>query len=281
MIQLMRDLGIFAWFGYELPLSERLKLIADAGFTSTCLWLGPEEELVRANKTAEMVILAKSVGLTIDNVHAPYTHCNGLWMDASGGADRVIADYTSALEFCAEFEIPNCVVHITRGTNPPPKGDFGLRIIKDLLLRAEALDVILAVENTGRPDHLDFLFSNVESRHLGFCYDSSHDFLPGKSHGEILKRWGGLLETTHFSDNCGEMDDHALPGDGTIDWEIINTCFPIEHYQGVILLEVVPQNPGEVDPPAFLCAAYERAEQIRKKLANKAQKVTPDGAPHL
>ncbi len=42
--------GIFSWFGIELPLDERLRLIKKAGFDSTSVWLGEEEELVRDGK---------------------------------------------------------------------------------------------------------------------------------------------------------------------------------------------------------------------------------------
>ncbi len=36
----MRELGIFAWFGYELPLQESLHLIRASGFDRVMLWWG-------------------------------------------------------------------------------------------------------------------------------------------------------------------------------------------------------------------------------------------------
>ena len=36
----MRELGIFAWFGYELPLQESLRLIRASGFGRVMLWWG-------------------------------------------------------------------------------------------------------------------------------------------------------------------------------------------------------------------------------------------------
>lgn len=273
----MRDLGIFAWFGCNLPLADRFKLIADAGFQSTCLWFGAEEELVASGNAGEMVGLAKSEGLKIDNVHAPYIHSNCLWSTSDREIDSVTSDYASAVRFCAKYHIPHCVIHITKGANPPPMREGGLNTINGLLQIAEASNVVLAIENTGRPDYLDYVFSNIDSRHLGFCYDSSHDFLPGKSRGEILKKWSELLVAVHLSDNRGETDDHALPGDATIDWDAIEAGFPKDRYNGVIMLEVVPQGSGETAPKEFLAAAYERAQCIEAKLANKPLETIPNG----
>ena len=77
----MRELGIFSWFGYELPLSERLDLIAAAGFESTCLWFGPEEKLVVSDQADQMPKLARQSGLRVDNIHVPQVGCNSLWSE--------------------------------------------------------------------------------------------------------------------------------------------------------------------------------------------------------
>ncbi len=39
----MAKYGIFSWFGFVMPLSERLELIKKAGFDSTCLWWEDED----------------------------------------------------------------------------------------------------------------------------------------------------------------------------------------------------------------------------------------------
>jgi sugar phosphate isomerase/epimerase len=141
-----------------------------------------------------------------------------------------------------------------------------MQIIRDLVTRAGEKDVVLAVENTGRPDYLDFVLSGIDSPGIGLCYDSSHDFLFGMTRGTILAKWRDRLVTTHLSDNNGEYDDHALPWDGKVDWEIVADCFPSETYSGPIMLEVYPQNGDRRTPEEFLTAAYERAVRLREKL---------------
>lgn len=68
----MRKLGIFSWFGYDLPLAERLELIAAAGFESTFLWLEPEESLVGRNQADLMPELARRQGLSRSTTYTPH-----------------------------------------------------------------------------------------------------------------------------------------------------------------------------------------------------------------
>ena len=97
------------------------------------------------------------------------------------------------------------------------------------------------MENTGKLHHLDHIYSSIESPFLGFCYDSSHDFLGAPELGEILSKWGHLLVATHLSDNDGVTDKHWIPKEGIIDWGIIGDSFPKDAYTGFFTLEVLPQ----------------------------------------
>ena len=262
----MYDIGVFAWFGYPLPLDERLSLIAEAGFDSTCLWLGKEEELVDRGKAGRMPVLAREAGLKIDNIHAPFEHCNFLWSESREESEIIKREYREALSFCGSHSIGKLVVHVARGATPPPQSNGGLSILEELISYAEDRDVILALENTTRSDYIDFVFLNLQSSHLGLCYDSSHDFLEGQSRGGFLKKWGHLLVTTHFSDNKGENDDHLVPEDGQIDWSIVADAFPTKTYAGPRILEVYPDDSDNLSAEEFLNVAYERAIRLRKVL---------------
>ena len=179
----MQPLGMFAWFGYQLSLAERLRLISQAGFTTTCRWFGNEEELYAAGQGDRMPKLAKEAGLSVDNIHGPFDDCNAFWSDSKEAVSSVVERYRTALAFCPKYDIPNLVVHVTRGLNPLPPTSSGLCAVKGLVSLAEEFGVVLAIENTRSLDHLDFLLSNIESPSLGFCYDSSHDFIAGQSRG--------------------------------------------------------------------------------------------------
>jgi sugar phosphate isomerase/epimerase len=262
---------MYAWFGYRLPLEQRVRLIAQAGFTTTCLWFGDDEELVAGNMADKMPALAREAGLSVDNIHAPFADCNAIWSESMESVATVVDQYTAALVFCRKHDIPILVVHVSKGASPPPPTQSGLDLLGKLVARAGELGIVLATENTRSPLHSEFVLSNIESRHLGFCYDSSHDFISGHSPCTLLKKWGGRLVTTHFSDNNGTNDDHYLPGDGRIDWNLVQDAFPKTQYSGSIMLEVVPQDSDDIQPEQFVRTAYRRASELQKKLGQQRQ----------
>ncbi|MBI4765317.1 MAG: sugar phosphate isomerase/epimerase [Deltaproteobacteria bacterium] len=265
-----QPLGMYAWFGYRLPLEQRLKLIAQAGFSTTCLWFGEDEELFAAKTADKMPPLARETGLSVDNIHAPFEECNGLWSDSRMAVAAALDPYFRALEYCRKHDIPILVVHVGKGSSPPPPTQTGLQALEGLVARAEKLGVVLAIENTRSPHHADFVLSGIQSDHLGLCYDSSHDFISGHSPCELLRKWGDRLLTTHLSDNNGRNDDHYLPGDGCIDWELVRDAFPGDRYSGSIMLEVVPQNFEHIPAEQFVCTAFKRASEMREKLGQQS-----------
>ena len=262
----MVKISIFSWFGYELSLSEKAGLIRDAGFSSTFLWLGDEEDSVSAGRWDDMPGIVRDCGLTLENAHAPYIHSNFLWSDSRVERESIESEYRNCISFCSRHTVPILVIHVCRGATPPPFNKKGLEIIHNLIASAEESGVILAVENTRLPQYLDFVFNNSSSAHLRFCYDSSHDFLYGDPPGSILQSWGHLLAETHFSDNNGEIDDHWLPGEGRNDWDPIYASFPSDTYGGSISLEVVPKPEDDRSPDVFLTNAYQKVNLLREKL---------------
>lgn len=272
----MNNLGLFSWFGYRLPLEERLKKIAGAGFDASSIWLGPKEGHFERGNPDRMPELVREAGLILENAHAPFVDCNYLWSDSAGELDRIMSVYESNLDFCGRHGIPVLVIHVTSGNTPPPVNSSGLETIGKLAVFAEECGVRLAIENTRTPDRLDEIFTRLESPALAFCYDSSHDFLWGKPPGSILKKWGHILATTHFSDNAGKLDNHKLPGNGCVDWEIIGDCFPRDSYPGVVSLEVIPERTRMYTPERFLELAFERAVSLRKILQKPKHDRIPD-----
>ena len=265
-----RPIGIFSWFGFPMPLEERLHHIARAGFDATALWLGREEPHVRSGNLDGIPAMARRCELAIDNVHAPFSHCNDLWAADRGAREAWLDEMTRCVDFCERHAIPVVVIHVCQGASPPPINAGGLETLTNLVQRAEDAGVVLAVENTARPDYINAALQAVESPCLGMCYDSSHDFLAADNPGRLLQQWGHRLVATHFSDNGGVMDNHWLPGDGRIDWQRVAQVFPRDTYEGTILLETVVRDDSYPSADAFLAEAHARATSLRDRLAAPA-----------
>ena len=76
----MVKFGMFSWFSYPLPIKDRLQKIKRAGFDAVSLWWGDD------NKDEQPDIAGK-LGLTIDNVHAPFDDPTSLWFDTLNGGE--------------------------------------------------------------------------------------------------------------------------------------------------------------------------------------------------
>ena len=206
----MTKIGIFARFGYPLPISERLQKIKQAGFEAVSLWWGDKEP----DKNAQPE-LAQKYGLVVDNVHAPFDNANSLWDTASDG-DSYIDMLIDCVRDCERHGIPTVVIHLTRFSTPPPLAEIGLERVRRLVRFAEDREINIAVENLSSPVHPDYIFQNISSERLGFCYDSGHENY--RSGVDYLSRYGQKLFAVHLHDNTGDSDAHLIPYHGTTDW---------------------------------------------------------------
>jgi len=64
---------IYDWFGYELPIKERYRLIKEAGFDGVLLWWsnGFGRDYFGQNEYRNGPQIAREAGLFIENIHAP------------------------------------------------------------------------------------------------------------------------------------------------------------------------------------------------------------------
>jgi sugar phosphate isomerase/epimerase len=259
------QLGIFSWFGFVLPLPQRLKLIKEAGFQATTLWW--EDEFGAANiKKESMPDIVRESGLVLENIHIPYNDCDDLWSEHKSTRAAIVNKYTAWLNDCAQYHIPIMVMHITDSLKlPPPRrnAQYGLDSLNRLLRVGEDLGVTIAIENTGREDYIYFVLSELSSKYLGFCYDSSHNRIYGQDRLELLEKVSHHIVTTHLSDNDGIKDRHWLPGEGIINWPKLTNVFSRSQYNGYLTLEVYPtESQLKQTPACFLDQAYQSASWI-------------------
>ena len=256
-------LGIFSWFGFLVPLPERLRLIKKARFDATSIWWEDENSLPIIKKE-QMACLVKDSGLVLENIHVPFNSSDDLWSNSGTARARSIKEHTVWLHDCAAYDIPCMVMHLTESTTPPVPNQFGIESITSLVVIAKTLGVRIAIENTRREDNVAYVLSEIESGHLGYCYDSSHASLKQDKSVHLLKKFGKRMIATHLSDNDGKEDRHWLPGNGTIDWSRLAEMFPKETYQGYLTLETLPdEEERRKTPEEFLEKAFRQISWVR------------------
>lgn len=250
--------GIYYWFGYQIESKERFKLIKEAGFDNVSLWWGDEFADYDVNISL-LPAMARVAGLEVENVHAPYQKTNYIWTD-SINAEDIVKRYMNCIIDCSQHSIPTAVIHLTSGDTPPPVSQIGLYRIKSLVEMAERKSVNIALENLRKPEYLEYVFSNIQSNRLGFCYDSGHENC--FSHGaDLLGKYGNKLMALHLHDNDGNDDQHRIPGEGTINWDSIVTNIQSTSYKGAMTLEVTNEFSrlySKLSAQEFLNAAHEK-----------------------
>lgn len=210
----MSGFGMFSWFSYQLSIQQRLQMIKRAGFDAVSLWWGDEFE----DKDSQPEMAGK-IGLDIDYVHAPCSNPNDLWREGLDG-DDYLHSIISCISDCKYYNIPTVVMHITRLSSKPDVTTIGLERMKRLVDFSEKKGINLALENLDSIQHLDYIYENIKSEHLGFCYDSGHEYFNHRE-ADCLTRYGDRLFSVHLNDNCGDDDTHLLPYDGNIEWDTI------------------------------------------------------------
>lgn len=261
---------MLAWFGRKIALTKRLHLIRSAGFSSTAFWYSRKFSPFREGHNLEIPQLIRQNGLGISYIHADYFRCNQLWSEEPEKQAQALADYTDALEFCGKSRVKGCVIHVTKGLNPPEPNPNGLTAMSKLLDKAENLGVDIYVENTRDTAHLDYLFENIDHPRLGFCYDSSHDLLHSTEPGAVLERWNHRLMMTHLSGNDGKTDTHILPDNyETLQWAKILRAFPASISEDKVSMEVILPDDDVRSPGVFIEKTYTMADELFRRLKRR------------
>ena len=93
---------------------------------------------------------------------------------------------------------------------------------------------------------LDEVGDDPEVTNLGICIDigHAHQSVDAGRHpiANYLERYAGQLEHLHLHDNGGILDEHWLPGEGSVDWDQVLAALHKIGYGGTAVFET--RQPG-------------------------------------
>ena len=211
----MIKLGTYAIGGSDLHPSEKLRIIKSAGFDLICLsyWTLANPEASKISPE-----LCAKLGLEVDHLHLTGNGTHHLWEQGEQG-DAIAERFCAEIVGCREMGVKTGVLHAIYGKRPEtPAGSVGLARFEQIVECAEKNGVLLALENSVHDDYLDFLFENIKSPNLLFCYDTGHHNAFAHDR-DFLGSYGARLGATHLHDNDGTKDQHMIPFSGSFDWE--------------------------------------------------------------
>lgn len=206
-------------FGFdEIPVSEKMRALRDAGFQDVMLhWFDENDQDNHLYRYDE----ALKAGLGVHTAHFAMDKTHFLWQDCAEG-EQYGKELLTAIKECGERHIENLVIHTTKKLITPPPNEIGVRRIEKAVRLTEEEHVNIAVENTRFLEYNQYLYDHVPSDCLKFCFDCGHAncFTPNE---DPLGRFADRLVTTHIHDNhrMKDADEHLMPGEGLIDLDTV------------------------------------------------------------
>lgn len=181
--------------------------------------------------------LFKDNDIICETLHAPFNGINNIWGFDENGAGDVSARLKDAVDKCKKYDIPTVIFHLSSGRPMPEINEIGVKRFEYLFEYAEKNGVTVALENQRYLENLSYFLNNFPI--TSFCWDCGHEycFTTGI---RFMEHFGKRLAALHIHDNrCGiNTDDHLLPFDGNIDFEVVTQNIADSGYKGTLMLEV-------------------------------------------
>ena len=222
---------------------------------------------------AQLADWLAETGLTLHGIHAPITDRltpPDKWGEAISNAvtdsakrQAAVQEADAALNIARQIPASVFVVHL--GTPTVQGGEnnrtAAFRSIEDICRLAEPIGIRVAVEVIPNPlsdaaSLVTLLERDLEAPRTGICLDLGHAFLMGDV-ADAIETVAEHLITTHVHDNGGRKDDHLVPFDGKIDWDLALMTLQKVGYDGTYLMELANTSSPE--------AVLEKARTARRR----------------
>lgn len=249
---------IFLEYGLTSNYDEKLDLIKKCGFDGVFLEYRDNLE--------EIVNIVRNHNVEIETVHLPFNKTNELWVDCQEGEDfkNLLIE---GIKKAGKLNIKTVIVHTARGKNPPEISSIGLNRFKEMVKVCEENNVTMAIENIQRLDYLDYIFDNIKSNNLKYCFDCGHaNCYTNNIEVYPFDKYKDKMICTHLHDNDGKGDLHTFIFTGTINWEKLMHKFKEINYQGPLTLEVLTNNMHIDNEEKFVKDLKEQLDKLEQMI---------------
>ena len=257
----MKELAVVVQYGNkDVTVKETIEAIKEANFKNVFVqWYDNKDWSMTQEEQVEFI---KSQGLNIIFAHLGYQNINSIWVEGDEG-EALVERYKRNIRECKERGIELVIMHLTSKHVAPMYNEIGLNRIKKITDYAKEVGVKVAFENTKIRGYLEYVFSNIDSDNIGLCYDAGHchAHFDDEFNYEMFK---DRIFAVHLHDNFGELDEHLLPFDGTINWEHVISKLKECNYSSYVTLELSYRNDYlKEDVKSFYKEGYNRGEMVK------------------
>ena len=246
----------------NLDVQTQIRLMQQSGFTAAFI-------LADAPNLNQAICACKQGGIRIENLHAPFVGVNALWQNSADG-ERYFESQMRAVDACAQNGVPTLVVHLSSKTPPPLVSPIGILRLETLCAHAKQNGVTLAFENQRSLGNLATVLERFAD--AGFCYDVGHEFC-FTTGIDFMSIFSSRLAAVHVHDNHAvpDGDEHLIPFDGVIDYDVVAKKLARANYKGAVMLELVADKNAAylaISPEEY----YKRAGVAARKIADLVEK---------
>ena len=240
---------------------ETMDALYKAGFRHVFIqWYNKDYKEFDMDEISQ-VNYARSIGLTVDFVHLCYKDLNNIWLDGEFG-EELTRKYLRNIDEVSSLGIDLVVMHIVNSFDVPDTSEIGLSRFKRIVEYALSKNVRIAFENTKVKGYQEYMIEHLEYPNVGICFDCGHFHCHFKDDLDFSKFKDKIL-CVHIHDNYGLVDDHLIPFDGTLDYNIVINGLHEANYNGNMTLELVYK--GEYLNMS-LDEFFDKAYKVNKKL---------------
>ena len=243
---------------------ETIDAIVNAGFKNVFLQWYDEDYKKFEVPQLEQYKYVKEKGLNVIFNHLGYRGINNIWLDGNEG-EELVKKYIRNLDEMKEIGVDLVVMHICVGYDAPPVSNIGLARFKRICEYAKKLGIKIAFENTKVKGYQEYILDNIDLDNIGICYDSGHAHCHFKDDYDF-KRFKDRIMCVHIHDNYGEIDDHLIPYDGTLDFDMVLRGLKEANYSEYLTLELCYRNEyTNMDINDFYKKGYDVGMTLKKK----------------
>lgn len=258
----MKELAVVVQYGNkDVTVKETIEAIKEANFKNVFVqWYDNKDWSMTQEEQVEFI---KSQGLNIIFAHLGYQNINSIWVEGDEG-EALVERYKRNIRECKERGIELVIMHLTSKHVAPMYNEIGLNRIKKITDYAKEVGVKVAFENTKIRGYLEYVLGNITDSHVGMCFDAGHfhaHFDDDFNHEFVKNR----IFAVHLHDNDKSDDQHLLPYDGTVNWNLVVDKLKDCNYNGPITLELYYRKDYLKDNiKIFYKEGYERGLKIAK-----------------
>ena len=248
--------GISTHLFHEQRLSrEHLTQIAAHGFEAVEVFATRSHfDYHDAAAIAQLAEWLKETGLALHGIHAPIVDRMGAgdqWGEPISNAvgdnarrQAAVREADAALNIARLIPASVFVVHLGTPTSQGGENNrtAAFRSVEDICRLADPLGIRVALEVIPNPlsdaaSLVAMLERDLDFPRTGICLDFGHAFLLGDV-PDTIEMVAEHLVTTHVHDNHGRQDEHLVPFDGRINWDMALMTMQKVGYDGTYLMEL-------------------------------------------